>query len=202
MSVYILQFPCITDDNIYSAESTIDFHGELRNTSGFELESIGNDLVIGNIRWSWGGSEIATQIVLDASGLFGAIASGIPSIGDIIDQSSCATLACATPASSDAVGYYPIDIGPAPISTTSYNTTGQSSGYLTTIDMLSLGTDDGIGGSPMNNGPFENLNFNYDFTNIIVTGVSDPSAVPLPAAVWLFSFGVIALSGMARCRKT
>ena len=172
--------------------------------SEFDLmASVGSpDLSIGNIRWAWGGSLIATQIVLDASGLFTELPSA--ALGDVYDASSCAASgACATPASNDVNSLSflpPLEIGPALISTTSYNTAGQT-GTLTTLGMLSLGTDDGIGGSPMDNGPFENFNFNFDFTHISVTGVSDPSAVPIPASVWLFASGIIGLSGMARRRK-
>ena len=118
-------------------------------------------------------------------------------MGDQFDAASCtASNACATPASNNARSLLPI--GPAPIVTTSINTSGQTD-FTTTLGQLSLGTDDGIGGSPMTTGPFAPGNFNYDFTSLTVTGVS---AVPVPAAVWLFGSGMLGLLCVSRRKKT
>ncbi|MFK5950370.1 MAG: hypothetical protein QM500_16555, partial [Methylococcales bacterium] len=129
------------------------FSGGPASTSFVDFQSIGGGLMLGNMGFNWNGNSIATQIVLDANGLFGALAGGTPPVGATLDQASCAAgLPCATPASELAKkGKFPI--GPVPIATSTFNTAGQT-GTSTTIGQLSLGIDDGIGGSPMDNGPF------------------------------------------------
>ena len=168
--------------------------------SGVAFQSIGGGLILGNMNWSYRKSyrsyNMPIQIVLDGSGLFAAIDGGLATPGATIDQTTCGSLggACATPASETSLpkGRYPI--GPVPIATSSFNTVGQT-GTTTTLGQLSLGTDDGIGGSPMDNGPFHNYNANLDFTSLTVTEIS---SVPIPAAVWLFGSGLIGLIGVAR----
>ena len=171
--------------------------------SGVSFQAIGDgfgnpgSLVIGNMLFSWAGNNISTNIVLDASGLFGAL-SGSFSTSTVIDQAACAGLPCATPASNmQQSPFQNIEIGPVPIATTSFNVAG-STGFGTTIGQLSLGTDDGIGGSPLDNGPFSGFNVNLDFTSLTVTNISD---VPIPASIWLFGSGLLALSNIARRKK-
>ena len=161
--------------------------------SDINFQAIGGGLMLGNMNFHWLGNVAPTQIVLDASGLFSALASGL-SPGAGIDQTYCtASGACATPASDNIKkGEYPI--GPVPIATSSFNTTGQT-GYPTTLGQLSLGTDDGIGGSPMDNGPFSGFNANFDITSLTLSAVP---AIPVPAAVWLFGSGLLGLLGVAR----
>jgi hypothetical protein len=181
------------------------FNGGLAVASGVEFQSIGGGLMLGNMLFSWGGSDIATQIVLDGSGLFaeipGMIGAGFTGTAD---ATSCGISgACATPASEGIKkGKYPI--GPVPIATSTYNTTGQN-GLGTTLGMLSLGSDDGIGGSPMDNGPFVDYNANFDMTTVTMTGCAanctPPPQIPVPAAVWLFGSGLVGLVGVARRRK-
>ena len=164
------------------------------SATDFEFKSAGGALLIGNMNSSWNGSDIGIQVVLDASGLFADFASGSISIGDVFDSGSCAASgACATPASND-IKSSAYTIGPVPIATTPINTTGQKVTGTTLAD-LSLGTDDGIGGSPEFGGPTSGFSPNFDFTSLTVTRVS---AVPVPAAVWLFGSGAIGLLGMAR----
>ena len=161
----------------------------------FDFKSAGNNLLIGNMQFNWNSNSYVKQIVLDASGLFTEIAAGV-TVGDIFDNATCASSnACATPA-SNAINQ-PLPIGPALIATTSINTAGQT-GFGTTLAQLSLGTDDGIGGSPHDNGPTSGFNSNFDFTTITVTNVS---AVPVPAAAWLFGSGLLVLSSLARRKK-
>ena len=170
-------------------------------TSNFKLQSIGSGLVLGNMTSSWNGSDITSQIVLDASGLTSALWSVPPPLGAVLDQALCTTgLSCATPASNDTLGYQ-YAIGPVPIATSTYNVNG-ATGLGTTLEQLSLGTDDGIGGSPMDNGPFSYLdsgfNINLDITSLYFT---DIVTVPVPAAVWLFGSGLIGLVGFAKRKK-
>ena len=169
--------------------------------SGIEFQSIGNGLMLGNLNFDWNnGDTIVTQIVLDGSGLFAAIGAGV-AVNDVYDQAWCGTTVgapCALPASDGALpkGKYPI--GPVPVATSSFNTAGQT-GTTTTIGQLSLGTDDGIGGSPMDNGAFPSYNANFDMTSVTITAVTP--AIPVPAAVWLFGSGLLGLVGVARRRK-
>jgi len=156
--------------------------------------------MLGNMTFSWSGNIISTQIVLDASGLFGALGGGPLPIGAVLDQASCAGLPCATPASNGAKkGSIPI--GPVPIATSSFNVAG-ATGLGTTLSQLSLGTDDGIGGSPMDNGPFSGFNANFDITSLYTTSCICIDKVPVPASGWLFGSGALGLLGVARRRKT
>lgn len=74
-------------------------------------------------------------------------------------------------------------------------------------NVLSSGTvtasgKQGIGGVPMPAGPFPGYNANFDVSTIHITSVTpDVSAVPVPAAVWLFGSGLLGLVGIARRKK-
>lgn len=58
------------------------------------------------------------------------------------------------------------------------------------------GNGDGIMGIPMNpGGPFQGFSANFNLQGIT------PSAVPLPAAVWLLGSGLLGLVGVARRKK-
>lgn len=170
--------------------------------SGVNFQSIGGGLMLGAMTFSWGTEVISTQIVLDGSGLFTALGGGLPPVGAVLSTDGyCTTVGsgCATPASGGILkaGL----IGPSPIATSTFNTAGQT-GAGTTLGQLSLGSDDGIGGSPMDNSSFSGFNANFDMTSVTVTAVtSEVSAVPVPAAVWLFGSGLIGLVGVARRRK-
>ena len=172
--------------------------------SGIEMQAQPNStLVIGNMNFNWNGSDITTQIVLDAAGMFSALGAGVFGVGDTLGQGGnvpCTTtgVSCATPASESSLpkGKYPI--GPSPIATSTFNTAGQT-GFGTPLTALSLGTDDAIGGSPMDNGPFIDYNANFDMTSITMTNYTP--TVPVPAAVWLFGSGLLGLVGIARRRK-
>lgn len=138
--------------------------------------------------------------MFDASGLFAALSGGLPPVGSVIDQASCAGLPCATPASNNIrKGKYPI--GPVPVATSSFNVAGDA-GFGTTIGMLSLGSDDGIGGSPMTHGQFSGFNANFDMTSVSLIIEPPPPPLPVPAAVWLFGSGLAGLLAIARRRKT
>ena len=160
---------------------------------GFEFKSVENNLMIGRMDVGWNGTSYTTEIVLDASGLLAEVPT--MAVGNTYDATSCAiSEACATPASND-IKRGSLPIGPAPIATSSYNVVRGTG----TLDQLSLGSDDGIGGSPLTSGPYSTYNQNYDFTSLTVTNIS---AVPVPAAVWLFGSGLLGLAGLARRRRT
>jgi hypothetical protein len=172
--------------------------------SDFNIQSIGNNLVLGNMNFTWVGSDIPIQTVLDVSGLFSGFNGNI-SIGDTFNQAWCITNGnCALPGSNNVESIpnalqpnaRQFPIGVAPLVTSTFNTTGQN-GFGTTLSQLSLGIDDGIGGSPTDNGPFLGSNANFDFTSMTVTNIQ-PSAVPVPAAFWLFGSGLVALIGFCR----
>ena len=112
-------------------------------------------------------------------------------------------------------------LGPTPIATTTWNTSlapgctlGVDGNYTDNtgggcmgvtpsgalpllVDTAANGPDytpgqQGIGGSPMLDGPFQGVNINIDITSLTVT------SVPVPAAVWLFGSGLLGLMGVAR----
>ncbi|MFK5947583.1 MAG: hypothetical protein QM500_02290 [Methylococcales bacterium] len=154
------------------------FNGGAASASGITMkQDTGSSLWMANMTFAWGTAVISTQAVLDATGLFAELppTSAIPAIGTIIGAGTCTTsTVCALPA-SDGVkkGKYPM--GVAPVAMSSFNTIGQT-GAGTTLGQLSLGTDDAIGGSPMDNGPFTDFNANFDFRNLVVTGYNDTEA--------------------------
>jgi hypothetical protein len=142
-----------------------------------------------------------------------------------------------------------LNLGPLPMATTEWNTTNgpgcvfgvdsnyadntgggcmgiSPSGVLPLVTDLSAngaeyaqGDGVGIGGAPMQDGPFQNFSANFDVLTLTALGVSatpsigpfcdfDPSgnlcappAIPIPAAVWLFGSGLIGLVGVARRKK-
>jgi len=129
-----------------------------------------SNLMLVQMGFNWNSSDISTQVVLDASGLLEALPT--IALGNTIDLASCTGGSldglCAVPASNTAKkGAIPI--GAAPVATSSFNTSGQT-GFGTVLADLSLGTDDGIGGSPMDNGPFSGFNANFDFASLTLAG--------------------------------
>jgi hypothetical protein len=154
------------------------------------MQAIGNGmggsgtLIAGKMLFDWNtNNNINVGIILDAAGMFGAL--GSTPIGGTISGVG------AIPA-SDGIkkGAYPI--GPAPMATTSFDTEYHNGGVL-------ISGDDGIGGSPMDNGPFSGFSANFDMTSMTLDSVVP--AIPVPAAVWLFGSGLLGLVGVARRRK-
>ena len=174
------------------------FNGGEMVYSGMELQAIGGGLLLANMDYAWYVNDTNVQIVLDASGLISALATGLPSVGSVMDQNYCATTGSCTLPASDGIKRGGFPIGAVPIATSSYNVNG-ATGISTTLAQLSLGADDGIGGSPMDSGPFSNYSINLDLTSLTFTAVS---SVPVPAAVWLFASGLVGLAGVARRRKS
>lgn len=173
----------------------------------FEIQAVGDGaggpgtLVIANIELFWSDNgNIPFQIVLDAAGLINSIFTDL-AVGNTYDQTSCST-SCAIPASNDlgvdSFGLDPLTIGPVPMATTTFDVTG-TSGKATVLTDLTVDSDDGIGGSPFDNGPFPGHSVNLDFTSFTVTKVS---TVPIPASVWLFSSGLLGLLSLTRRKKS
>lgn len=155
----------------------------------FTLQAVGDGsggpgtLIVGAYQWDWNGNDnVDTGIVFDAAGFLSAAVGGLGP-GDSVSGTG------SLPASNDlAIMKYPI--GPAALATTTYNTDYQNSG------IPAISGDDGIGGSPMDSGPFQNLYFNLDIASMQV--VIDTATVPVPATLWLFGSGLLGLLGIAR----
>ena len=153
-------------------------------------------LIIGNMLFDWNGNNnIAIEVVLDASGLFGCLQNGMAL------YTTCEGVGALGATDSLLKGAIPM--GPLPVAMTSLDTDG-----------VSITGDDGVGGSPMDNGPFQGFSANFDMTSVTstdtcgfdpgsyaVTSCTPPPPIPVPAAVWLFGSGIISLAGVARRRK-
>ncbi len=150
------------------------------------------NLLLGNMLFNWSGNNgIPVSIVMDASGLFGAMGSSLTP-GSVVQNVG------ALPASNYMhSGKFPI--GPVPVATLTQNTTlvgaactgtqGAScmgrnpSGGLplvadTTVPTGYTPTQTGIGGNPMIAGPFGGFNANFDFVKMTVTSKNGLSAPP------------------------
>lgn len=176
---------------------------------GMYKKDIGSNYDLFNSLFNWNGNYgIPVSLVWDSTGLNNAINSGL-SNGSIINGS----LGGAIPATSNTVastgpgGTITYPLGPSPLATTTFNTTPVNppvgfndapSGQLPIINDLIIDItngDIGIGGSPMQTSPFNAANINIDFNTLVVTNMS---AVPVPAAFWLFNSGLISLLAMSR----
>ncbi len=154
-------------------------------------DGLGNPgpLILGNMLFDWNGNTgVPVSIVWDASGFMGAIP--LPTNQTVFGVG-------AIPASNNwQNGIVPI--GPAPIATTTWNTTtvagaGLGTAVSGTLPLIA----DTVAGSPMIAGPFNGYNANFDITTISV--VMTP--VPIPATVWLFGSGLFGLAALARRSK-
>jgi hypothetical protein len=181
------------------------FGSGLAAATTITFQAVGNGaggsgpLVLGNMGFNWNGTNgIPVSIVMDASGFFGAVGGGLTTSDTISGTGSLA----ATDGFLFNFGKksYTLPLGAIPMATTTFNTTAIGTvGPGTNPSGTLPFTDDGIGGSPMLAGPFPGFNANFDITSIHID--SYVSAIPVPAAVWLFGSGLLGLVGVARRKK-
>jgi hypothetical protein len=181
-------------------------------------------LVLGNMGFNWNGNNgIPVSIVLDATGFFGNVAMGGIVVSNTVTGGTFGALGASNNTDTiSGAGGTTFPIGPTLMGTTTHNTTNigvvalgsNPSGTLplvndTVVDVTN--GDVGIGGSPMQAGPFPAFNANFDILSMHVTQCTDTgtgtdacptvTAVPVPAAVWLFGSGLLGLVGIARRKK-
>jgi hypothetical protein len=174
-----------------------------------------NGLVQANMGFYWhDNGSIPVSLILDARGFFGAISGGYAT-STVVDQATVAGYGALPASNAMNGGKYPV--GPVPMATTSLDTAlistasaacaadvangdanGQCLGLNPSSELGVIAGDDGIGGSPMIDGPFAGFNLNFDITAIHVSYVNP---IPVPAAVWLFGSGLVGLAGLARRKK-
>ncbi len=155
------------------------------------------NLLLGNMLFNWSGNNgIPVSIVMDASGLFGAM-------GASLTPGSVVTGVGALPA-SNYMKNGGMPIGPVPVATLTQNTTlvgaactgtqgasclgrNPSGGLpLVTDSVVPTGynpTQTGVGGNPMIAGPFGGFNANFDFKSMTVTSKNGVSAPPSVTAI-------------------
>ena len=205
-----------TDMGVGSGDLTVAplvFFGQdltLHDISMQNVDGGNGNLILGNMLADFSATpDIPASMVWDATGLMNAIDLGLQ-VGDVISGTTMirndvffADVGSATPASDGVFGV--TDQGPAPMATTTLNTT-----TLCTLGVDCMGnalsggigfTDDGIGGSPLIDGPFPGFQVNLDIGSGNSLTVLSVSAVPVPAAVWLFVSGFAGLLAVARRKK-
>ncbi len=200
----------------FSADMTIanfDTFGATATIYDISLQrQAGTNLIVGNMLVDWNSAGgIPLSMVWDATGLFNAIDIGLQA-GDVISGTNLkrngviiADVGSATPASDGVFNPttgMPLNQGPAPLAVTTLNTSLLCNpGFDCIGNALSGGapfTDDGVSGSPMIDGPFPGLNVNFDIGSGNSLTVLSVSAVPVPAAAWLFGSGLLGLAGLAK----
>ena len=199
--------------------NSFDFFGAPTVATAITMQVIdpANGLVQANMGFNWSSANgIPVSLILDARGFFGAISQGVAT-SDVIDQATVAGYG-ALPA-SNGINWGTFPVGPVPMATTSLDTTLISSASVACADDVANGVangnclglnpsselgviagDDGIGGSPMIDGPFASSGFNANF-DITAVHVGSATLFPVPAAVWLFGSGLIGLIGVAKRKR-
>ena len=186
------------------------FFGLSLSLYDISMQDVGGNLILGNMLADFGPNiGLPVSMVWDATGLINAIDLGLQA-GDVIsgtnlnrDGAFYADVASAIPASD--INQPILNQGPAPLATTMWNTTTLCTPGVDCIGNAFSGglgfTDDGIAGSPLVDGPFPGMQVSLDIGSGNSLTVVSVSAVPVPAAVWLFGSGVVGLLAVARRRK-
>jgi len=212
-----MMFDTDTGNGSATIEGFDFFTGGIAVPHDITFQSIGDgfgsagSLLLTSMLLDWSSaSEHFIQLVWDGAGLFAAL----PAMqqGDTVNQLSCAEVGsgCVV-AGSDGVlysgsqsdpAYFPM--GAIPVATTTYNVNEAGTGigggtYLGIQGTAVYAADDNIAGSPMDSSSLPGFNASFDMTSVTLTsaGISN---VPVPAAIWLFGSGLIALSGFSRRR--
>ena len=174
----------------------------------------GTNYVLGNMLVDFGiNIGLPLSLVWDATGLLNAIDYGLQA-GDVIsgtnllrDGENVFDVNSAVPASDGyEYGGYTVNQGPAPLATTALNTTTLCIPGVDCIGNVMSGglsfIDDGIAGSPQIDGPFPGMQVSIDIGSGNSLTVLSVSAVPVPAAVWLFGSGLIGLVCVAKRKRS
>ena len=173
------------------------FWNEQVNISDISLNFLqGTNDIEGNMNVNWNNSDMSMHILWDATGLFNAIDQGLQAgdrisgtnlfrdfDGDGLAESYIANVNSATPL-SDSLNLidpwyalpYQLNQGPAPLAT-----------KVGTLGLL--------------DGSFPGVQVHLDIGSGNSLYVDSISAVPVPAAAWLFGSGLIGLIGFARRKK-
>ena len=153
----------------------------------------GGHLWIANMNFDWNNNPpILTQNVFDLVGLMAELpptAGSVPALNSVFDATSCGVSGvCATPGSNAMKGSLPI--GVVPVATSTYNVLG-ATGTSTVLADLSLGADDGYGGTPMDNGPFGGFNANFDMATLTLSAYNDttPPTITLGSTSTILNIG-------------
>lgn len=188
-------------------------------------------LVLGNMLFNWNGNNgIPVSIVLDAAGFFagdmtaGGANSAAPASDGTYTNATFGYLGLG-PVPLATTEFNTTNINGCLPGACMNN--GSSGGLPLVVDLapngnqFDQGDGFGVGGSPFQDGPFAGFNANFDVTTFTFLS-QDPnasiaanctfeldntcptvtaSAVPVPAAVWLFGSGLLGLVGIARRKK-
>ena len=164
-----------------------DFWGTPVSIHDINLNFTGDNIIQGSMIADWNGSSNTLETIWDASGFFNAInIEGGLQAGDRISGTNLyrndvfmADVGSATPMSDSFINpntlmSYDLNQGPAPLAT--------------------------IGGV-LTEGAFTGIQVHLDIGSGNSLYVDSISAVPVPAAVWLFGSGLLGLIGIARRKK-
>jgi len=187
------------------------FYGLPLSLYNISMQKIdGGNLILGNMLADFGVNiGLPVSMVWDATGLMNAIDLGLQA-GDVISGTTMkrdglfyADVGSAIPSSD--INQPILNQGPAPLATTMWNTTTLCTPGVDCIgNALSGGlgfTDDGIAGSPLIDGPFPGMQVSLDIGSGNSLTVVSVSAVPVPAAIWLFVSGFVGLIAVARRKR-